>query len=46
MNHTEDEITAELMRSLLEDQHPDLAGRPVQLGAHGWDNQMWRPCAA
>ncbi|NRQ37692.1 aminoglycoside phosphotransferase family protein [Nonomuraea sp. NN258] len=42
MTHTEIEITAELVRELLRDQHPDLAGRPVRLGARGWDNQLWR----
>ena len=36
------EITAELIRDLLRGQHPDLAGKPVTLGARGWDNQMWR----
>jgi aminoglycoside phosphotransferase (APT) family kinase protein len=36
------EITAELVRDLLRDQHPDLAERPVTLGAKGWDNQLWR----
>ncbi|MEV0328967.1 aminoglycoside phosphotransferase family protein [Micromonospora echinospora] len=36
------EITAELVRDLLRDQHPDLADRPVRLGARGWDNQLWR----
>lgn len=36
------EITAELIRDLLRDQHPDLADRPVRLGARGWDNQLWR----
>jgi aminoglycoside phosphotransferase (APT) family kinase protein len=36
------EITAELVRDLLRDQHPDLADRPVTLGARGWDNQLWR----
>ncbi|MEU1367799.1 aminoglycoside phosphotransferase family protein [Streptomyces sp. NPDC005803] len=39
---TETEITAELVRELLRDQHPDLAGHPVRLGARGWDNQVWR----
>jgi aminoglycoside phosphotransferase (APT) family kinase protein len=38
----EAEITAELVRDLLRDQHPDLAGRPLSLGARGWDNQLWR----
>ncbi|MBO1416592.1 aminoglycoside phosphotransferase family protein [Streptomyces sp. FH025] len=42
MTHTETEITAELVRQLLRDQHPDLADRPVRLGARGWDNQLWR----
>lgn len=36
------ELTAELVRELLEDQHPDLADRPLTLGARGWDNQLWR----
>jgi aminoglycoside phosphotransferase (APT) family kinase protein len=38
----ETEITADLVRDLLRDQHPDLADRPVTLGARGWDNQLWR----
>ncbi|MBO2451865.1 aminoglycoside phosphotransferase family protein [Actinomadura barringtoniae] len=42
MTHTETEITADLVRDLLRDQHPDLADRPVRLGARGWDNQLWR----
>ncbi|MGP3920652.1 phosphotransferase [Nonomuraea sp. 10N515B] len=42
MTHTEMEITAELVRGLLRDQHPDLADYPVRLGAGGWDNQLWR----
>ncbi|MER7373831.1 aminoglycoside phosphotransferase family protein [Streptomyces lanatus] len=42
MTHTEIDITAELVRDLLHDQHPDLADRPVELGARGWDNQLWR----
>jgi aminoglycoside phosphotransferase (APT) family kinase protein len=36
------EITADLIRDLLRDQHPDLADRSVRLGARGWDNQLWR----
>ena len=36
------ELTAELVRGLLEDQHPDLADRPVTFGARGWGNQLWR----
>ncbi|MCX5387276.1 aminoglycoside phosphotransferase family protein [Streptomyces sp. NBC_00083] len=39
---TEIEITAQLIRDLLRDQHPDLADLPLTLGAHGWDNQLWR----
>ncbi|WP_326822595.1 phosphotransferase [Streptosporangium sp. NBC_01756] len=42
MTHTEIEITAELVRDLLRDQHPDLADYPVRLGALGWANQLWR----
>ncbi|MEU9020079.1 aminoglycoside phosphotransferase family protein [Actinomadura sp. NPDC048394] len=42
MAHGEIEITAELVRDLLRDQHPDLAEHPVRLGARGWDNQLWR----
>ncbi|WP_438319824.1 aminoglycoside phosphotransferase family protein (plasmid) [Streptomyces sp. HUAS TT3] len=42
MTHTQIEVTAELVRHLLRDQHPDLADRPVRLGARGWDNQLWR----
>ncbi|SNS55114.1 Predicted kinase, aminoglycoside phosphotransferase (APT) family [Streptosporangium subroseum] len=42
MTHTGIEITAELVRDLLRDQHPDLADHPVRLGARGWDNQLWR----
>ncbi|MFF9817529.1 aminoglycoside phosphotransferase family protein [Streptomyces sp. NPDC014006] len=42
MTHLMPEITADLVRSLLRDQHPDLAEHPVRLGARGWDNQLWR----
>lgn len=42
MTHAETEITAELVRDLLRDQHPDLADRSLTLGARGWDNQLWR----
>ncbi|MFJ6617852.1 aminoglycoside phosphotransferase family protein [Kitasatospora sp. NPDC091335] len=42
MTHSETEVTAELIRDLLRDQHPDLADRPLRLGARGWDNQLWR----
>ncbi|GLX49982.1 hypothetical protein Shyhy01_29320 [Streptomyces hygroscopicus subsp. hygroscopicus] len=36
------EITADPVRGLLRAQHPDLAERPLRLGARGWDNQLWR----
>lgn len=42
MTHDGIEMTAELVRDLLRDQHPDLADYPVKLGARGWDNQLWR----
>ncbi|QES53496.1 aminoglycoside phosphotransferase [Streptomyces venezuelae] len=42
MTHPETEVTAELVRDLLRDQHPDLADRAVRFGARGWDNQLWR----
>ncbi|CAL9578767.1 hypothetical protein SUDANB106_05003 [Streptomyces sp. enrichment culture] len=35
VTHTETEITAEPVRDLLRDQHPDLADRPLRLGALG-----------
>ena len=42
MTATETDITAELIRDLLREQHPDLADHPLKLGALGWDNQLWR----
>ncbi|WP_246259772.1 aminoglycoside phosphotransferase family protein [Streptomyces typhae] len=36
------EITADLVRDLLREQHPDLAGLAVREVAGGWGNQMWR----
>jgi aminoglycoside phosphotransferase (APT) family kinase protein len=42
VTHAEIELTAELIRELLREQHPDLAERPLALGARGWDNQLWR----
>jgi aminoglycoside phosphotransferase (APT) family kinase protein len=35
-------VTADLVRDLLREQNPDLADRPLTLGARGWDNQIWR----
>ncbi|MDT0378653.1 aminoglycoside phosphotransferase family protein [Streptomyces sp. DSM 42041] len=42
MGHGEIDIDAGLIRALLREQHPDLAGQPLRLGARGWDNQLWR----
>ncbi|MGW7514200.1 aminoglycoside phosphotransferase family protein [Streptomyces sp. NPDC054796] len=42
MTDTENDITADLIAELLREQHPDLAGLPLTLGARGWDNQLWR----
>lgn len=42
MTLTDTGITAEPVRDLLREQHPDLAPRPLRLGARGWDNQLWR----
>ena len=36
------EITADLVRSLLVAQHPDLADLPISFAASGWDNAMFR----
>ena len=36
------EIDETVLRRLLQDQHPDLAGLPLARVAGGWDNQMWR----
>ncbi|PRX97857.1 phosphotransferase [Allonocardiopsis opalescens] len=37
-----DGIDAELVRALLREQHPDLAGRDLRPVAGGWDNLLWR----
>ncbi|MEV6018828.1 MULTISPECIES: aminoglycoside phosphotransferase family protein [unclassified Streptomyces] len=42
MTITASDITEDLIRDLLREQHPDLAELPLQLGALGWDNQIWR----
>ena len=36
------DVTPDLVRRLLAGQHPDLAGRPVEFLANGWDNAMFR----
>ncbi|MCX5392263.1 aminoglycoside phosphotransferase family protein [Streptomyces sp. NBC_00094] len=42
MTDVEIEITADLVRALLREQHPDFAGLAVREVAGGWDNQQWR----
>jgi aminoglycoside phosphotransferase (APT) family kinase protein len=42
MTGSEIEITADLVRGLLDEQHPDLAGLAIREVAGGWGNQMWR----
>ena len=39
---TDAAITADLLRDLLRDQHPDLADLPLREVEGGWGNQMWR----
>jgi aminoglycoside phosphotransferase (APT) family kinase protein len=36
------EIDESLLRSLLHEQHPDLAALPLRRAARGWDNELWR----
>ncbi|MCF3103068.1 aminoglycoside phosphotransferase family protein [Streptomyces roseoverticillatus] len=36
------EIDETLVRSLVREQHPDLAGLDLREVAGGWDNQLWR----
>jgi len=36
------EISADLVRSLVADQHPDLAGLALTSAGAGWDNSLWR----
>ncbi|MFJ8442720.1 aminoglycoside phosphotransferase family protein [Kitasatospora griseola] len=42
MTESASEIGEDLVRALLRDQHPDLAGLSVREVAGGWGNQMWR----
>ncbi|MFE1288763.1 aminoglycoside phosphotransferase family protein [Streptomyces sp. NPDC058751] len=42
MIEPEIEISEDLVRDLLREQHPDLAELPVREVAGGWGNQMWR----
>lgn len=36
------EIDEELVRSLVREQHPDLAGLEIRAVDGRWDNQLWR----
>jgi aminoglycoside phosphotransferase (APT) family kinase protein len=42
MPAAEVEVSADLVRRLLADQHPDLARQPVEFLANGWDNELYR----
>jgi aminoglycoside phosphotransferase (APT) family kinase protein len=42
MTDTEITVTADLVRDLLLEQHPDLAGLAIREVAGGWGNHMWR----
>ncbi|MFC8866430.1 aminoglycoside phosphotransferase family protein [Streptomyces sp. NPDC057148] len=42
MTDSASEITADLVRELLREQHPDLADLAIREVAGGWDNQQWR----
>lgn len=36
------DVTEDLVRALLREQHPDLAELPLVLVGTGWDNRVWR----
>ena len=42
MPPAEVEVSADLVRRLLADQHPDLSPLPVEFLANGWDNELYR----
>ena len=42
MPAAEVEVSPDLVRRLLADQHPDLARLPVEFLANGWDNELYR----
>ncbi|MFC9266169.1 aminoglycoside phosphotransferase family protein [Streptomyces zhihengii] len=42
MIESEIEISEDLVRDLLREQHPDLAEMPIREVDGGWGNQMWR----
>jgi aminoglycoside phosphotransferase (APT) family kinase protein len=35
-------VSPELVQRLIEEQHPELAGLPIELVANGWDNAIYR----
>ncbi len=39
---SEIEVSEDLVRDLLREQHPDLADLPIREVVGGWGNQMWR----
>ncbi|MFF4490714.1 aminoglycoside phosphotransferase family protein [Streptomyces sp. NPDC001544] len=39
---TDTDIDEPLVRRLLREQHPDLAGLPLRPVAGGWDHRLWR----
>jgi aminoglycoside phosphotransferase (APT) family kinase protein len=42
MPAAEVDVTTDLVRTLLQAQHPDLAGLPLTVLGYGWDNAMLR----
>ena len=42
MPEAEVDVSVELVRGLLTEQHPDLAGLPLEVVANGWDNVVIR----
>lgn len=42
MIESEIEVSEDLVRDLLREQHPDLADLPLREVPGGWGNQMWR----
>ena len=40
MPAAEVDVSVELVRQLLAEQHPDLAGLPLAVLANGWDNMV------
>ena len=42
MPTAEVEVSVDVVRRLLADQHPDLARMPVEFLANGWDHELYR----